>query len=285
MPFLPEAVASVEAQTYRNFELVVQDCSSTDGSLEFLQSVTRLPRIEIDSESDGGLGDAYNRAIARCGGDIIGTIDADNMLEPDALEHVVAFMDQHPECAAVYGGSHMVSPEGRFLHSWMPAEFAPLPLLECALVPPFAVSFFSRSVCGNRLRFDERLKTCADFGLWLQISHLPIRRIERYLGSTRVSEESMTRRPETYDQHLADKTGAVVRYVAAQGDSPLLDAVRDRALAGIWLWGAESVFALEGKTERFDTYLERAVNLGPDEARLARLRAKVACEGVLASET
>ncbi len=276
MPYLPEAVASVEAQSYRNFELVVQDCCSTDGSLEFLHSVTRLPSIEIVSESDGGLGDAYNRAVARCGGDIVGTIDADNLLEPDALEHVVAFMDEHRKCAAVYGGSHMVSPGGHLLHSLMPAEFALLPLLECALVPPFAVSFFSRPVCGNEFRFDERLKTCADFGLWLQISHLPIRRIEQYLGSTRVSEESMTRRPETYDQHLADKTGAVVRYVAAQGDSPLLNAVRDRALAGIWLWGAESVFDLEGRTERFDTYLERGVQLGPDEARLAQLRAKMA---------
>jgi glycosyltransferase len=258
MPYLPEAVASVAAQTYPNVEVVAQDGASTDGTVEYLQDVPDV-QIELVSEPDGGIGDAYNRAVTRCSGHIVGTIDADNLLEPDAVERVVDYYATRPQTAAVYGGSHMVDADGTRLYPWMPADFDLLRLLSMELVPPFAVSFFSRSVCGPQLRFDESLKTCADFDLWLRLSPLPIERVDAILGSTRLSSASMTRRPETYDQYIADKSTALDRYFAALGDSPVHAAVRRRASAGLYLWSAESVYDIEGRrTAQFETYLERA---------------------------
>src|SRR5262249_24903502 len=85
MPYLRDAPPSAAAQTCRDFELVVQDGASTDGSLELLRSATGLPEVSLVSAPDAGLGDGCNRAIRRCRGDIVGTIDADNLLEPDAV--------------------------------------------------------------------------------------------------------------------------------------------------------------------------------------------------------
>ncbi|MGZ4357344.1 MAG: glycosyltransferase [Gaiellaceae bacterium] len=275
MPYLPEAVASVAAQTYRSFELVVQDAESTDGSLEFLRGVEGVPEVRIVTEPDGGIGDAYNRAVSRCHGEIVGSIDADNLLAPHALERAVEFVSQRPDLAAAYGGSNMVSADGELLYPWMPDEFDLLRVLTCELVPPFAVTFFSRAVCGSELRFDESLETCADFDMWLRISHFPIARIPDVLGSTRLSEASMTRRSITYDRYIADKSAALERYLARYEESPLLQAVRARSLAGIRLWAAESVYDVEGgRTAQFERYLDEAEELDPTSAWAERVRAK-----------
>ena len=271
LPFLSEALASVAAQTYRDFEVVVQDAGSTDGSLDVLERAVGIPQIDIVSEPDGGIGDAYNRAVRRCTSAIVGTIDSDNVLEPDALERIVPFFRAQPSIAATYGGSNMLNGEGEILNPWIPPQPNLLRLLTCELVPPFAASFFNRDVCGNELRFDPSLKTCADFDLWLRLFHLPISRMPHVLAGTRLSEASMTRRPENYDQYIADKTSALERYLSGFEQSHLVDAVRDHALAGIHLWSAESVFNLEGgRTPQFERYLARALELDPGSPRAAR---------------
>jgi len=72
------------------------------------------------------------------------------------------------------------------IHSWNPPEFDLLGLMEGAVVPPFATSFFSRQACGDELRFDEEFRTVADFELWLRLAHLPIVRIFDVLADVRV---------------------------------------------------------------------------------------------------
>jgi glycosyltransferase involved in cell wall biosynthesis len=265
MPHLPDALLSVAAQTYKNIELVVQDAASGDGTLEAIAALEPdLPPVLLVSEPDGGIGDAYNRAAARCNGEIVGSIDADNVLLPLAVERAVDAIRAQPEVAAVYGGSNMLSPAGEVLYPWMPAPFELVRLLLCELVPPFAVSFFNRTVCGDELRFDPRLRTCADFDLWLRLSPKPIVRVDAILGGTRLGEASMTRREETYDQYIVDKTSAFDSYLGRLEPSPLVGALRARGVAGMHLWAAESVYDIAGaRTERFERYLARALELDP----------------------
>src|SRR3954470_16079290 len=85
-PHVREAVESVRALTYGNYELVVQDGASTDGTLEYVRSIEGLPAISIVSAADSGIGQGFNRAVQRCRGEIVGSVDADNRLRPDALD-------------------------------------------------------------------------------------------------------------------------------------------------------------------------------------------------------
>jgi glycosyltransferase involved in cell wall biosynthesis len=92
---------SVRSLTYSNYELVVQDGASTDGTLEYFRSIEGLPAMSIVSAPDSGIGQGFNRAVQRCAGDIIGSVDADNLLHPDALDVVVRRFAEHPDAAVV----------------------------------------------------------------------------------------------------------------------------------------------------------------------------------------
>lgn len=272
MPYVREAMASLERQTYRHFEVIVQDAESTDGTAEFLSALP-FERLEVVVEPDGGIGDAYNRAFARCSGAIVTTLDADNLLARDALNRAVEFFGENTGSAVVYGAARMIDEEGQRAGMFVPAEFDVHAVMRCELVPPFAQAFFSPHECGSELRFDPRLKTCADFDLWLRLSHLSIRRTEEVFGSVRQSQKSMSRGTGNYEQFCADKLDALDRHVARR---PELAAERDEAAAGIYCWAAESLLALEGPSERCRAMLERAERAAPSYERVEYTRGRLA---------
>jgi glycosyltransferase involved in cell wall biosynthesis len=270
MPYVREAMASLDRQTYRRFEVIVQDGASTDGTAEFLSSQP-FERLEVASEPDGGIGDAYNRAFARCSGAIVTTLDADNLLEPDALERAVAMFREYPDAAALYGVVHLVDGDAVSIRLFVPASFDIGALMRCELVPPFSTSFFSRKACGQELRCDDSLETCADFDLWLRLSHHEIMRTEHVLGRTRLSPKSMTRDPARYEQFCRDKITSLERFLDRR---PELTRERATSIAGIYCWAAESLLDLEGPSKRCRTMLQRAEKAVPKYERAERVKAR-----------
>lgn len=82
---LPELIESLRAQTYKNFEWVVADGGSTDGTLDILNNARDLD-IALSSQPDFGIYDALNRAIKASKGDYYVVIGADDVFEPDTVE-------------------------------------------------------------------------------------------------------------------------------------------------------------------------------------------------------
>lgn len=271
MPYLPQAMESLAAQSYETIEIIVQDGGSDDGSLEVLRAFSDLP-VHIASSPDSGVGQAYNRAVKRCRGDIIGSLDADNLLKPDALRIVVETLRQRPEAAAIYGSVQMIDTGGQPVGTFEPAPFELLRLLFCELVPPWSAAFFSRRVCGDLFYIDETFRKIADFDVWLRLSHLPIIRTERILGCTRLSDKSMTCRPEEYDDFCREKILAVDKYLNRFDDKSLRASVLRHSICGIYCWGAESVFRLHGSKEMFERFLRLAEEANPQSIRVEKIR-------------
>lgn len=259
--YLNEAIKSVSVQSYHDYELVVQDGGSTDGSLELLRDAKKLPTVKIESKSDSGLGEAYNRALTRCRGDIVGTIDCDNLLEQEALAHVARYFSSNA-VAAIYGSCKIINHQSEPIGFFQPVPFGLLSLLRCELVPPFSTAFFSRRQCNDQLRFDAQFTKCQDFDLWLRLSHLPIKAINHCLGSTRLSDASMSCRSELYDAFCAEKTLAIERFVDHQ-NSKSFSAMKNHFLAGVYTWAAESVYNIQGQSDLFERYYQRAIELDP----------------------
>jgi FkbM family methyltransferase len=271
MPYVREAIASLENQTYRNFEVIVQDGASRDGTAEFLETLT-FTRRDVVSEPDAGVGDAFNRAFGRCAGDIVGSLDSDNLLEPDALASVIDEFRRHPGAAAVYGAVQLIDEEGSPLERFTPAGFDREAVLRCELVPPFSTAFFSRNRCGAELRCDPSLMTCADYDLWLRISHLELVSTPIVLGRTRISGSSMTCDPGLYEGFCRDKLAALDRHLENRGSA---ETERAAAVAGIHCWAAESLFALEGPSARCRSMLQRALTAVPDYPRALRMTTRL----------
>ena len=221
------------------------------------------------SEPDGGLGDAYNRAFPRCRGEIVGTLDSDNLLLPNALEAVDELFREHRTAVAIYGAVKMVDATGYEVSLFVPETFDQRAVMSCELVPPFSTSFFHRRLCGPELRGDASLATNQDFDLWLRLSDREIVRSTAVLGATRLSHKSMSRNPENYEHFCAEKILALERFIA---DKPSLRPEREASVAGIYSWAAESILEIEGPGPRFESFVDRATALTPENERLQRVR-------------
>jgi len=99
--FLREAIDSVIAQTYRDFELIVVDDSSTDESLSILESYSD-PRIRIiKHHSNAGAALSRNDALSIALGEFVAIFDADDICASTRLERQVSFLDANPTVGLV----------------------------------------------------------------------------------------------------------------------------------------------------------------------------------------
>ena len=152
---------------------------------------------------------------------------------------------------------------------FVPEAFDQRAVMSCELVPPFSTSFFHRQLCGPELRGDASLATNQDFDLWLRLSDREIVRSTAVLGATRLSHKSMSRNPENYEHFCAEKILALERFIAHK---PSLRPEREASVAGIYSWAAESILEIEGPGPRFESFVDRAAALTPENERLQRVR-------------
>ncbi len=97
--YLGEAIESVLAQTYRDFEIVVVDDGSTDGTAEL---VGRYGGVRYIWQPHSGISAARNRALEEARSELIAWLDSDDLYAPTKLEKQVAYLDAHPECQIVF---------------------------------------------------------------------------------------------------------------------------------------------------------------------------------------
>ena len=107
--FLEDCIQSVIKQDYKDIEHLVIDGGSTDGTLAIIEKYTGHIARWV-SEKDKGMYDAVNKGMRMSGGDIIGTLNSDDVLaSPDVISTIVAGFKQQP-VNAVYGDLVYVDP-------------------------------------------------------------------------------------------------------------------------------------------------------------------------------
>lgn len=100
-PYLLEAIRSILTQTWTDFELLIADDGSTDGSARLaLQCAAEDARIRVLLLPHRGI-ETMAIAVARARGELIARMDADDVSEPTRLAEQVAFLTTHPEVVAV----------------------------------------------------------------------------------------------------------------------------------------------------------------------------------------
>lgn len=112
--YIREAIESILAQTFTNFEFLIIDDGSIDNSVEIVRSYTD-PRIKL-VQNDGNFGITYslNRGIRMSRSELIARMDADDISHPERLERQISYLEQFPDCALLATWVRRVSNGGKF---------------------------------------------------------------------------------------------------------------------------------------------------------------------------
>lgn len=101
--YLQEAIDSVLAQTYTNWEVILVDDKSTDNSFEIYEKYKDDLRFHIYyNDENRGCGYTKRRCAQLANGELCGFLDPDDMLEYNALDIMVRTHQEHPDCSLVY---------------------------------------------------------------------------------------------------------------------------------------------------------------------------------------
>jgi glycosyltransferase involved in cell wall biosynthesis len=167
---LREAIDSVLAQDYADYELIVVDDGSTDNTREILEACGR--DITVVQQSNRGVSAARNRGIAASRGQLLAFLDSDDLWLPQKLSRQVDFFKSNPAALICQTEETWVRNGVRVNPKRRHQKLAGMifePSLALCLVSPSAV-MIRKSLFEAVGRFDERLPACEDYDLWLRVS-------------------------------------------------------------------------------------------------------------------
>ena len=111
--YVAEAVESVLAQTFRDFELIIIDDGSTDRSTSILNDLARRDgRIRLVSRPNTGIVAAANEGIGMARGKYLARMDSDDVCLPHRFETQARYLDDHPDCVLLGSRVTVVDPYG-----------------------------------------------------------------------------------------------------------------------------------------------------------------------------
>jgi len=217
--YIAEAIESIAAQTYKNYELIVVDDGSTDRTRVCVMAFSdRLNIKYVTHAACCGIPQSMNDGIRHASGELISFLDHDDGWFPDFLETQVAYLEKHPDVAMVHSDFQTTDVDGNVIEASMAAyrgttrpsgKIFPQLFMDSFIV---GNSVLIRRECFARLGlFDETLKW-GDYHMWLRIARFY--QVD-YVGKV------LTK----YRQHPAQSTQSVAPNVAAQ-DSVGLQAIQ-----------------------------------------------------------
>jgi glycosyltransferase involved in cell wall biosynthesis len=170
--FLPQAVESVLAQSYANWEVQIIDDGSKDNTPEVVQQWGGNPRIRVHRQVNGGLSHARNQGIALTRGNYLALLDADDIWEPNKLALQMPLFREQPKVGVVYSDYSRMDAEGKPLPNG-PTEMHRGKVSGALLIENFvpASTAVVRRECFERCGgFDVALRTGEDYEMWLRLS-------------------------------------------------------------------------------------------------------------------
>jgi len=193
-PYLREAVDSILAQTFGDFEFIIVNDGSTDETADILASY-HDERIRVISQSNRGPGAGRNRALAAVRGEFVAIMDADDISIPERFERELALLEAAPDVDLLTTRTAIVDDRGRPTGKHYPWQFpSALRFRPLAGVPsayrvegPLAEGLLQGNFVANpsvmaRTRlfrdtggFDETLRRGQDMELWFRMAQMGCR--------------------------------------------------------------------------------------------------------------
>ena len=163
-PYVKEAVESVLRQSYSDFELLVIDDCSTDGTLDVVRGISDSRIHIVQNERNLGLADNLNRGLSLIKTELVSRMDGDDIAEPHWLQSEVAVLESHPEIGICGGGFERFGAVSTVVRlPEHPQEILANMLFECSIiVPTFRMSLYR----DKGLRYRSDAFPAEDYRFW-----------------------------------------------------------------------------------------------------------------------
>ena len=173
--YIQEALASLEKQTFTDFEVLIVDDGSTDNTADVVQKFCqRDSRFKLLQKPNGGLSSARNYGIHHAQGEYIALLDGDDVYHKDKLATHVARLYSRDDVGLVYSASRTIRDDGKptfIALNGKPIHPNPLLALLCKnFIGHGSNAVFRRCLIEEVGGFNESLRSWEDVDLWLRIA-------------------------------------------------------------------------------------------------------------------
>ena len=177
LKYLPEAFGSILDQTFSDFEFIIIDDGSTDGSTEWLRKAcSEESRSKLLVQDQAGLTKSLNSGLAVASGEFVARMDADDVCFPDRIKKQVAFLRNNSDIVACGSNVELIDSDGDKLgfyrrpqtHSEIQFEF--WNGFAGAIIHPSAMI---RADAFKKIGgYNERYPKCQDYDLWFRLAEI-----------------------------------------------------------------------------------------------------------------
>tara|TARA_B100000989_G_scaffold298168_1_gene286407 strand:+ start:10200 stop:10898 length:699 start_codon:yes stop_codon:yes gene_type:complete len=153
---IQKTLNSIYSQKYKNYEIIVIDGGSTDGTLDIIKKNKNKINIWI-SEKDRGIYDAFNKGIKLATGDFIGFVNSDDILMPNALKILKRYIQRYPNFDFFFGA---VRKHWGILHGYKPWKI----YLSWGFYSSHSTGFFIKRTSAKKVgKYNLKYKYSSDY--------------------------------------------------------------------------------------------------------------------------
>ncbi len=231
---LREGIGSVVGQSFHDWELLVVDDGSTDGSAEVAEGWGDARVRVVRNGENLGLVASLNRGLAEARGEFVARLDADDVCAPTRLAEQVSFARGNPAVPLLGSDADLISERGRSAGRWRTGGRADLVRWELNFRTPFAHSsaFFRRGVVVEKFRGYRDSQASEDLDLWSRVAReYPVVTLRKPLVKYRQHGRSIMAAANEggANEDVAERLRENLRAAA-----PGLDAGAGGVIAGAW---------------------------------------------------
>ncbi len=195
--YILQALESVFAQTYRDYEVVVVDDGSEDETAELLQPLVKAGKLRYIAQAAAGASAARNRGVEEARGAYIAFLDSDDLFKPGKLEKQVALFKRQPELGFVHCWFSKFDDSGRDLGlrdtSRFDGQIYPAMLQEWDVLMAMPCMLMRKEALQKAGGFDPAMRWGEDLDLWRRIARRhPVGLVREALVGVRVHASNVS---------------------------------------------------------------------------------------------
>ena len=205
--YILQALESVQAQTFKDYELLIIDDGGTDNSIDICRDMID-PSMRIFSQQNRGLAGARNTGIRKARGRYIALLDADDRWHSGKLEAHVRHLDENPDIGVSFSGSRLIDNLGRPLGIFQRPKLTDISPRDIFTRNPVGngsaavvraevfreIAYASQRV-GEFDAFDESFRQSEDIECWMRIATVTkwkFEGLEGYLTDYRINQGGLS---------------------------------------------------------------------------------------------